>query len=95
MVKADDNSTLEQISLANSRQKLILMDIACQQQHMKQLEKEMKRRVQEYRNGEPDSQEVYYEKFQKLQYGSSNPQPEHSILQLSSNGHSRHSLMSW
>lgn len=94
MVKANGNNIQEQISLANSRQKLILMDIACQQQQMEQLENEMKWRVQEYRNGKPDSQKMYYKKFQKLQYGSSNP-PEHSILRFSSNGHSRHSLMSW
>lgn len=93
--KVDDNSAQEQVLLSNSRQQLILMEVACQQQQIDQLEEEMERRVQEYQNREPDSEEVYYQKFLKLQFGSTNIPPEHSRLRLSPNSHSRHSLVSW
>ncbi|XP_026821466.2 LOW QUALITY PROTEIN: uncharacterized protein LOC113559883 [Rhopalosiphum maidis] len=93
--ETNDNCAHEKMSLANNRQQLMFIEIARQQQYMKQLEHEMKRRVHEYQNREPDPQEVYYQKFMKLQFGSKNTPPELSLLRLSPNSHSRHSLMSW
>ncbi|XP_060847720.1 uncharacterized protein LOC132927240 [Rhopalosiphum padi] len=93
--ETNDNCAHEKMSLASNRQQLMFIEIARQQQYMKQLEYEMKRRVHEYQNREPDPQEVYYQKFMKLQFGSKNTSPELPLLRLSPTSHSRHSLLSW
>ncbi|XP_025196800.1 uncharacterized protein LOC112595717 [Melanaphis sacchari] len=95
IVKTNGNSAQEELSLANSRQQLLFIEIARQQQFTKQLEHEMKRRVQKYQNREPDPEEVYYQKFLKLQFGSKNTPPEPPLLRPSPNSHSRYSLISW
>jgi len=93
--ETNNNSDQDQMLLANSRQQLMFIEIARHQQYMKRLEQEMKQRVQEYQNQEPDPQEIYYQKFMKLQFGKKNTPPEQSLLRLTPNSHSRHSLMSW
>jgi len=92
---SDDNNVQKQLSLSIKQQQLVFKEIACQEQYIQQLEEEMERQIEEYQNREPDSEEEYYQKFLKLQFGSTNVPQDHSILLLSPNIHNRHSLVSW
>ncbi|KAL5236856.1 hypothetical protein ACI65C_004266 [Semiaphis heraclei] len=86
--KLDDNNAQEQISSSNSLQQLIIMNAYCKRFTM-ELEEEMNQQTQEYKNGAPESQENYYQKFMRLQFDSSNKPLKHSIF------HNSRSLINW
>lgn len=82
-------------SLARNRKRLI-EEITRQQHHRDQLEREMEHRLREHREGPPVTQEEYYRKFLRLQYGSENVTPGPSkLLHRPLNGGKCNGIVSW
>jgi len=82
-------------SLARNRKRLI-EEIARQQHHRDQLEREMERRLREHRERPPVTQEEYYQKFLRLQYGSKNATPgPPKLLHRPLNGGRCNGIVSW